>query len=156
MTCSADECEREPLWRGMCRAHYERWRRSRPGVREAEAAYDRRRRSRPERQAAERERNRGRRGYINAWLRGYTRIEPSAVVETIDSRKVFERDGYRCQLCGEATKGKWPAATSATLDHIIPLSKGGEHSYRNTQCACFGCNNRKGANAANDQLRLVG
>ena len=32
----------------MCRAHYERWRRSRPATREADAAYDRRRRATPE------------------------------------------------------------------------------------------------------------
>jgi 5-methylcytosine-specific restriction endonuclease McrA len=32
---------------------------------------------------------------------------------------------------------------SATIDHIKPLSKGGEHSYANTALAHYGCNARK-------------
>lgn len=70
-----------------------------------------------------------------------------ARVETVDPFKVFDRDGWHCQLCGVQT----PRAKRGTyepdapeLDHIIPLSKGGEHSYRNTQCACRRCNGEKG------------
>lgn len=31
-----------------------------------------------------------------------------------------------------------------TLDHIIPLSKGGSHTADNLQCAHFMCNSKKG------------
>jgi hypothetical protein len=75
--------------------------------------------------------------------------------EVVSAEEVFKRDGYRCQICGTKTRGKFPALTSPSLDHIIPLSKGGEHSYLNVQCACFGCNSRKGAGSANDQLKLI-
>lgn len=80
----------------------------------------------------------------------------AAVCEVISADEVFKRDGYRCQLCGKKTRGQFPGPRSPTLDHIIPLAKGGEHSYKNVQCACFTCNSRKGMQSANDQLRLVG
>jgi 5-methylcytosine-specific restriction endonuclease McrA len=31
--------------------------------------------------------------------------------------------------------------------YIVPLSKGGTHTYDNVQCAHFGCNSRKGNRA---------
>ncbi len=67
------------------------------------------------------------------------------VVETVDPEKVFERDNWTCQLCFEPVDKLIPRYESkgATLDHIIPLSKGGAHSYANTQLAHFGCNSSK-------------
>jgi 5-methylcytosine-specific restriction endonuclease McrA len=75
--------------------------------------------------------------------------------EPVDRVKVFERDGYRCRLCGIKTKGEVPAPTAPTLDHIIPMAQGGDHVYLNVQCACYRCNSLKGARAANDQLLLM-
>lgn len=74
--------------------------------------------------------------------------ERTARVHRVDPFRVFERDGWRCRECNEATpillRGTYdPRAPE--LDHIIPLSKGGAHSYRNTQCLCRECNGRKGA-----------
>lgn len=68
-------------------------------------------------------------------------------VETVDPIKVFNRDGWRCQICGKKTpKAKRGSIDERApeLDHIVPLSAGGEHSYANTQCACRQCNARKG------------
>jgi 5-methylcytosine-specific restriction endonuclease McrA len=73
----------------------------------------------------------------------------------ISPDEVFKRDGYRCQLCGIKTRGMVPNPKAPTVDHIVPLAHGGDHSFLNVQCACFACNSRKGASAANDQLRLV-
>lgn len=68
-------------------------------------------------------------------------------VEKVDPFKVFDRDGWRCHLCG----GRTPKELRGTykdrapeLDHIVPLSKGGEHSYANTACSCRKCNGAKG------------
>lgn len=78
--------------------------------------------------------------------------------ELVDPFEVFARDGWRCRLCGVATPRKLRGTVdkrAPELDHIIPLSLGGEHSYRNTQCACKGCNSSKGRKPLG-QLRLFG
>jgi len=78
--------------------------------------------------------------------------------ETVNPFKVFNRDGWKCQLCGASTPRKQRGKNehnSPELDHIIPLSKGGEHSYRNTQCLCRRCNISK-SDRALGQLLLVG
>ncbi len=78
--------------------------------------------------------------------------------EPVDPLKVFERDGWRCQLCKVATPRRLRGSCddrAPELDHIVPLSCGGEHSYRNTQCACRRCNGQKGAMPLG-QLRLIG
>jgi 5-methylcytosine-specific restriction endonuclease McrA len=79
-------------------------------------------------------------------------------VESVDPNVVFERCGWRCQECRVST----PRAKRGTyhpqapeLDHIHPLSLGGEHSYRNTQLLCRSCNARK-SNGPGGQLRLFG
>lgn len=77
-------------------------------------------------------------------------------VEPVDPINVFVRDRWRCQLCGVRTPQKLRGANSPLspeLDHIIPLSQGGEHSYRNTQLACRRCNLAKGGTVLG-QMRL--
>lgn len=59
---------------------------------------------------------------------------------------VFERDGYICQLCftpiNWTLTGRHPMAPS--LDHVVPLNKGGEHTLANTWTVHFACNASKG------------
>jgi len=66
-------------------------------------------------------------------------------VELIIRRDVLERDDWRCHLCGERTN---PDASiydpsSPTVDHVIPLSRGGQHTLVNVRCAHLGCNSLK-------------
>jgi 5-methylcytosine-specific restriction endonuclease McrA len=80
-------------------------------------------------------------------------------VETVDPTRVFDRDGWRCQCCRKSSprerRGTYhPRAPE--LDHIIPLSKGGEHSYRNTQLLCRACNGAKADSDHGQQMRLFG
>jgi 5-methylcytosine-specific restriction endonuclease McrA len=78
--------------------------------------------------------------------------------EWVNPLKVFMRDGWICQLCGKRLKNKNRGKLidlAPELDHIIPLSKGGAHSYLNTQCACRKCNGEKN-NDEIGQLRLFG
>jgi len=54
--------------------------------------------------------------------------------------KIFERDNYLCYKCG-----KQLTRFSATLDHIQPISEGGDNSYDNLVTACLHCNSKRGA-----------
>lgn len=79
-----------------------------------------------------------------------------AVVEVFDPHEVFERDSWKCGICLKQVnrKAKWPSPDSPSLDHIVPIVEGGEHSRRNTQCSHLRCNLRKNAGAGG-QLRLL-
>ena len=52
----------------------------------------------------------------------------------LNRRAVFARDGHRCQYCGAAAEN---------LDHVVPRSKGGTHTWDNVVAACRPCNTRK-------------
>lgn len=66
----------------------------------------------------------------------------ASYVEDVDRSIVFERDAWICQLCHENIDSSlvWPASGSASVDHIRPLNRGGDHSYKNCQAAHLGCN----------------
>ena len=49
--------------------------------------------------------------------------------------KIQKKQGNKCILCGK---------TELTVDHIIPISKGGQHTVNNIQGLCRSCNARKG------------
>lgn len=65
--------------------------------------------------------------------------------ELILPSAVFERDGWLCGICRCKVNStlRYPNPLSASVDHIMPLSRGGEHSYRNVQCSHLVCNLRK-------------
>lgn len=65
--------------------------------------------------------------------------------ERVVAREIYERDGHICQICGIPVVGAlaWPHPDSASLDHRIPLAKGGSHTAENTQLAYLACNVRK-------------
>jgi len=52
--------------------------------------------------------------------------------------RILARDRFRCQYCG--AKG---TAFDLTIDHILPVSRGGFTSPENLVTACFSCNQRK-------------
>lgn len=64
-----------------------------------------------------------------------------AFVEQVDPAVVFERDRGICGICTKPIDppDKWH------VDHVVPLAKGGAHSYHNTQPAHAFCNISKGA-----------
>lgn len=52
----------------------------------------------------------------------------------LNRRAVFARDGHRCQYCG---------AGAENIDHVVPRSRGGTHTWENVVAACRPCNSRK-------------
>ncbi len=79
--------------------------------------------------------------------RNVRRVIGDAVVEQFDPHEVFDRDGWFCQLCGEEVDAflLYPNGRSASLDHVRPVSHGGDHTQENTQLAHLECNLRKQA-----------
>jgi len=60
-------------------------------------------------------------------------------------REIFERDRWICSLCRRKCRphrGGYQA-NGATLDHVIPLSRGGQHTCENLQTMCHECNSKK-------------
>lgn len=53
---------------------------------------------------------------------------------------VFKRDHFKCQYCGNH-----PPAVILEVDHITPVSKGGDNNVDNLITSCFDCNRGKGA-----------
>lgn len=79
-------------------------------------------------------------------VRDYNRkrraLKHTTQIEPINEKIVYFRDGGICQHCRKRINKKleWPHPMSASLDHIVPLSEGGAHIYKNLQLAHLGCN----------------
>lgn len=65
---------------------------------------------------------------------------------SITLSRLYRRDGGVCQICGkelsfdiDPQSGDYPS-----IDHIIPLARGGLHQWNNVQLACRRCNWEKG------------
>lgn len=53
--------------------------------------------------------------------------------------KIFKRDNYKCHYCN-----KQLTEFNATLDHLQPVSKGGDNSFENLTTSCLHCNSERG------------
>ena len=52
----------------------------------------------------------------------------------LSRRAIFARDGGRCVYCG---------SPATSIDHVIPRSRGGAHTWENVVSACHRCNHLK-------------
>lgn len=79
-----------------------------------------------------------------------------AFVAPVSRAAILERDNQTCQICGKRVRldVQSPHPLSVSLDHIIPLAKGGTHEPSNVQLAHFRCNVIK-SDRGYGQLRLV-
>jgi 5-methylcytosine-specific restriction endonuclease McrA len=66
-------------------------------------------------------------------LRRFVRV-PYRAQAPLTRRAVFARDEWTCQYCG---------APAENLDHVLPKSRGGMHTWENVVAACRRCNSRK-------------
>ena len=60
----------------------------------------------------------------------------------IQPRVIYARDRWRCGVCGDPVDRlrRWPDPLSASLDHVVPMSLGGDHLPANVQCSHLACN----------------
>lgn len=79
------------------------------------------------------------------------RIRTSEDVQEFKRSEIYERDGWICQLCKKAVNPKltFPNPACASLDHVIPLSRGGGHKTTNVQLAHLRCNTSRGNKVLN-------
>ena len=59
----------------------------------------------------------------------------------LSRRAIFARDGGRCAYCRGAAE---------TIDHVVPRSRGGAHTWDNVVAACRPCNLRKADRSLRD------
>lgn len=65
----------------------------------------------------------------------------AVVRDGVDYLEILIRDKLVCKLCNVSIQSK----AEVSFDHIIPISRGGEHSMANLQLAHLSCNMHKGA-----------
>lgn len=84
-----------------------------------------------------------------------SRLKSAIVDNDISLPKLIKRDKSICYLCGKPVDlndykivngRKKPLKMYPTIDHVIPLIKGGSHSWDNVKLAHLHCNASKGAN----------
>ncbi len=79
-------------------------------------------------------------------------------VERFTKEQVFDRDKWRCQICGIDTPKELKGSffhSAPELDHIVPLSRGGDHTKENSRCACRSCNQFKSNKTDAEMLSLL-
>lgn len=79
----------------------------------------------------------------------------------ITDDEILERDGWRCQIPGCKRRPirrdlKYPHLRSKSIDHIIPLSLGGDDTSTNKRAAHLGCNMARGNQMGEEQVALFG
>lgn len=81
-------------------------------------------------------------------------MKTQLIDKDITLKKVYQKSNGICYLCNTLTDfndSEWKDGAFIvgekypTIEHIIPLSKGGLHSWDNVKCACFKCNTMKGS-----------
>ncbi len=68
---------------------------------------------------------------------------------SLSKQNLLIRDGHECQYCGRAL-----SVHNATVDHIVPVSRGGRRVWENVVAACKPCNTGKG-NRTPHEARMI-
>jgi 5-methylcytosine-specific restriction endonuclease McrA len=131
--CSELSCVEPSRYRGLCRRHYGKQRRDSnvEAVRERQA------------------------------FRRAASLTDGVVVRGLSWQSLAAQHGPRCWYCGvvtNTTDRSWGSfgPDYPTLDHIIPLSRGGNHSEENVCLACGQCNVSKNNKTPEEWYKIGG
>lgn len=137
--CSEPGCDKPHRAKGLCSGHYNA--KNLPGSQRTWPAKPETRRRALRRKTQRR--------------RALTHL-PTA--EHVDRDVVGVRDGWRCGVCRKRVNRAlaWPDPMSPSLDHVVPLSQGGEHTYANSRITHWHCNHMRSNRGGGEQLALFG
>ncbi|WVZ62049.1 hypothetical protein U9M48_011837 [Paspalum notatum var. saurae] len=77
-------------------------------------------------------------------------VKRRRVKQSLSRKNILFRDEFTCQYCS--------SGENLTIDHVIPISRGGKWEWENLVAACARCNSRKGQKTleqANMKLRKI-
>ena len=77
---------------------------------------------------------------VNAWSAKRRALKLKATVEDFTAQDVLDKWGTDCHICKKSID-----ALDWHMEHVVPLSKGGEHSLSNVKPSHPICNLSKGA-----------
>lgn len=81
------------------------------------------------------------------------RSKPKGILE-----ELCEMQNWRCDYCRRSMRRKARKDKSwltATLDHVVPISRGGRNQRSNLVAACSGCNSAKGSMSADEYRAAI-
>jgi 5-methylcytosine-specific restriction endonuclease McrA len=83
-------------------------------------------------------------------------LKRGAVAEPVNRDAVGDRDQWKCGVCKRKVDNAlpYPDPMSPSLDHIVPLSEGGEHTYANCRISHLWCNVARSNRGGGEQLML--
>ncbi len=83
----------------------------------------------------------------------------AAFVEEVTTEALAERGGAACWLCTEPVDMtlRWTVTedAAATVDHVVPISEGGEHSMANARLAHWSCNRKRRRKFSEEELAYL-
>lgn len=78
--------------------------------------------------------------------RRYERAKSNGKYEVISLQRLYIRDKGKCYLCGKhlTLTEDYNREDAPTIEHVIPICKGGTNTWENVKLACRNCNVEKG------------
>ena len=73
---------------------------------------------------------------------------------SISLEKLFARDKGICYICGKHLdlNAYYNYPSAPTIEHVIPIIKGGTHTWDNVKLACRQCNSKKGSKLSKEYI----
>jgi len=85
-------------------------------------------------------------------------MEAKVICFPVHRWEIYQRDNFRCYICGVkvVSGGRNNNWKQATLDHVVPLHRGGHHAEYNLRCCCRRCNSKKNKRLLTEHLLITG